>query len=158
MKQGKSVNQEQNVKSRDAFSHEETAELIDRFGWKLCSVCGDDDHFPFIYTVGNFEWGLPELLVIDCVDSRVLNSLCELMRKRRCRFWDGELIESRYYKYPVKALNTNDDAGKYTWQVEAYYGIDTYAVQQIVIPDSFGRHPGDPQCEEPCCLVPILNR
>ena len=153
----KPVNQAQNVKSRDTFSRERTAELIDRFGWKLCDVRGDDEYFPFIYTIGNYEWGMPELLAIDCVNGDVLNSLCKMMRKRKAPFWDGELIKLDCCKYPVKALNTNDDAVKYTWQVEAYYGTDAYAVQQIVIPDSFGRYPGDPQCEAPCCLVPILK-
>ena len=90
--QRKSVNQRRNVKSRDAFSHDETAELIDRFGWKLCGVCGDHDHFPFIYSVGNYELGLPELLAIDCVNGHVLNSLCEIMRQQNGPFRDGELI------------------------------------------------------------------
>jgi Domain of unknown function (DUF4262) len=153
----KSANQAEHTKSQAIFSHEKTAELIRRFGWQLCAVSGDINHFPFIYTIGNTECGIPELLAIDCINPHVLNSLCTLMRKRRAPFWDGELIELEYYKYPVKAFNTNYDAVRYTWQVEDYYGCDTYAVQQIVIPDSFGRYPGDPQCEAPSCLVPILK-
>jgi len=82
----KSANQAGNVKSRDTFPHERTAELIDRFGWRLCGVYGDDGHFSFMYTVGNYEWGIPELLAIDCVNGHVLNSLCEMMRKRRAPF------------------------------------------------------------------------
>jgi hypothetical protein len=148
-------NQPRNVKSRGTCSHEETPELDARLGWRLYGDCGDDDHFPFIYTLGNCEWGLPELLAIDCADGRVLNSLCKMMRQRRAPFWDGELIKLEYYEHPLKAINTNADAVEYTWQVAAYYGHDIYAVQQILIPDSLGRYPGDPQCEAPRCLVPI---
>lgn len=153
----KSENQAGNVTSRDALSHERIAELIHGFGWILCGVHGDDDHFTFMHSVGNLEWGMPELLAIDCENEDVLNSLCRLMRKRRAPFWDGELIKLEYYKYPVKALNANADAVKYTWPVAAHYQTDAYLVQQIVIPDSFGRYPGDPQCEKPHCFVPILK-
>ena len=146
-----------NAKLRNPSSHDRTAEFIDRFGWKLCGVHGDDDHFPFIYTVGNYQCGLPELLAINCVNGHLVNSLCEIMRKRKGPFRDGELIKTRYHEYPLKALNTNDDARKYAWQVDAYYGTDDYAVQQIVIPDSVGRFPGDPRCDVPHCLVPILR-
>jgi hypothetical protein len=150
-------NKARDAEPRVTYSHEQSPELDARLGWRLYGDCGDDDHFPFIYTVGNCEWALPELLAIDCFDVRVLNLLCEMMRRRRAPFWDGELIKLGDYEHPVKALNTGANAVKYTWQVTAYCEHDAYTVQQILIPDSLGRFPGDPQCEAPRCFVPILQ-
>jgi hypothetical protein len=155
--QCKSANPAPRVKARKPLSPDGTAENIDRFGWKLCGVLGDGDHFPFIHTLGNHGCGLPELLTIGCDNGDVVNSVCELMRKRNRPFRDGELIELRYYEYPLKALDANDEAKIYAWRVEAYYGTDDYTVQQLLIPDSSGRYPGDPECAVPWCLVPILK-
>lgn len=144
-------------KNKSVISHKDTKAIIDSFGWKLCGVLGTDEHFPFIYTLGNYECGLPELLMIGWRDGgEALNLVCELMRKRNRPFRHGELIDLGA-KFPLKALNGNDEAREYAWQVDAYYGSDKYTVQQIVIPDTAGKYPGDPRCKPPFRWVPILT-
>ncbi len=141
----------------DTQWRDQTTELINRFGWKLCGVRGDETHFPFIYTLGNCASGLPELLMIGSSNEATLNSICELMRWCRRAFQERELIELPCYDYAFRAVNGNDDAKIYAWQVDAYYRFEDYSVQQILIPDNSGRFPDDPECEEPYRLVPILT-
>lgn len=134
------------------------SKIIRRHGWQLQGVLGDEEHFPFIYTIGNYQLGLPELLVIGTGEAaHSLNSICERMRKNNRPFENGELIDLGG-KFPVKSLNAGDQAKEqYTLFVGAYYGTDNYAVQQIVLPDTSGRYPDDPQCEAPYGLVPLLK-
>ena len=142
--------------NKSVNSKKDTKSIIDRCGWKLCGVFGDRKHFPFMYTIGNYECSLPELLMIGSKNGGVLNCVCEIMRKRNRPFKDGELIDFGT-NFPLKVLNGNDAARVYAWQVDAYYGTDKYTVQQIVIPDPAGKYPGDPQCVPPFCWVPILT-
>lgn len=143
-------------KSKTVFPRAAIAECIDQYGWRLCGVFGDKDHFPFIYSIGNHECGLPKLLEIGSNDACVMNEICEKMRMQGRRFRNGELIDIGA-KYPLKVLNANSDARQYAWQVGVYYETDDYSVQQIVTPDGSGRYPGDSKCAEPYCLVPILT-
>ena len=147
---------ERRAAKKFAQEREKTEQCIRRFGWKLCGVGGNYDHFPFIYTIGNHECGLPELLMTGCEDGELMNRICEKMRKQNRPFQHGELIDLGG-QHPLKALNGNREARTYAWQAEAYYGTDKYAVQQIVCSDKSGRYPGDLQCDEPYCLVPILT-
>lgn len=120
-------------------------------------VFGEDDYPPFMYTIGNYEYGLPELLIIGSTqNARALNVICERMHKQGCPFTDGELIDLGG-TYPLMALDAGGAAREqYTVQVGEYYQTDDYSVQQIVIPDPLGRYPFDPDCAAPFCLIPIL--
>jgi hypothetical protein len=155
--QRKSTLQTEAKDTQDPF-HDRTSEIIHRYGWKLQGVLGDEEHFPFIYTIGNYQLGLPELLVIGTAQAaHPLNLACERMRKNNRPFLNGELIDWGD-KFPLKSLNASDEAKEeYTLQVGAYYGTNGYAVQQILLPDTSGRYPDDPKCEVPYCLIPILT-
>ena len=130
---------------------------IDRCGWHITAVLGEDDYTAFAYTIGNYEYGLPELLIIGthrC--GGLLNSVCERMHKRGCAFVDEELVDIGG-KYPLMAVDVGSTAKGYTLQVGEYYETNDYSVQQIVFCDTLGRFPGDPDCEAPYCLIPILR-
>ena len=110
-----------------------------------------DDVLPFIYTIGNHERGLPELLIIGNADNDdvwALNFLGRLQRNRGAAFQHGELV-SLGGALPVKLV----DAGsigreEYAVQVGVYYDTENFAVMQVLFCDPAGRYPDDPECEE----------
>ena len=112
-------------------------------------------YIPFVYTIGNYECGLPELLLFGPA-YRTLNAITARMRDNGRAFADGETIDLGG-RWKPKAFCANEEARKYTVQVGEYYGTNDYAVQQIVLPDTFGRYPGDPQCDRPFCWTPVLR-
>jgi hypothetical protein len=140
------------------------AQSISRHGWHVLCVIPDRDessnsiirYIPFSYTIGNYECELPELLMIGSTCGETLNAITARMRERKQAFADGDTIDLGETWKP-KAFWANDEARKYTVQVGEYYGTDGYAVQQIVIPDSSGRYPGDPQCDSSFRWVPVLR-
>jgi Domain of unknown function (DUF4262) len=138
------------------------AQTINEYGWRLMLVLPDPDEssdsfVPFIYTIGNYECGLPELLMIGCPHAcSTSNRIVARMRQYNRAFMDGESIDLGKKCQP-KAFWANEEAQEYTVQVGEYYGTSDYAVQQIVIPDTLGRYPGDPQCDLPYRLVPLLR-
>ena len=138
--------------------YDRIAKHINQHGWRLQGVFGDEENFPFFYTIGNHQIGLPELLMIGSDrDADVLNWVCDKLRTNKRSFRDGELIYG-YTKLPLKSLNAGDEAKReYTIQVGQYYETEDYSVQQIVIPDKSGRYPDDPRCDVPYCLVPLLK-
>jgi hypothetical protein len=152
----KSIPQNEAAHARDPF-YEGIEESIRRYGWRLQGVLGDAENLPFIYTIGNHQIGLPELLVIGTEKAaNCLNQVCEIMRTNDRPFEDGELIDVGG-RFPMKSLNAGDEAKReYTIQVGEYYGTDDYAVQQIVIRDTSGRFPDDPRCQFPYFLAPLL--
>jgi hypothetical protein len=133
---------------------------IATMGQSMLGVLGDKNTPPFIYTIGNAERGLPELLIIGAADNSigdVLNVIGEKMRERGRPFDNGELINIGG-KFPLKAINTTPKAKEdYTIQAGQYLGHEDYAVQQLLIPDKHGRFPGDPKCEEPFASCPLLS-
>jgi hypothetical protein len=116
---------------------------------------------PFMYTIGNHERGLPELLFVGDADDAwagVLNRLGYIMREqRRDAFRDGELV-SVGGKFPVKIVNTSARAKlEFTLVVGQYYATDDYRVQQVVLCDTQGKFPGDPECAEPYASQYVLS-
>jgi hypothetical protein len=117
----------------------------------LLTVDDPDDALPFVYTIGNHERGLPELLIIgnaDDDDMWTLNFLGDLQRNRGKHFQHDELV-SLGGTLPVKLV----DAGRvgreqYAVQVGVYYGTEDFGVMQVLICDPAGRYPDDPECEE----------
>jgi hypothetical protein len=145
--------------------YDEISQTISDYGWRLVGVIPDPDessnsfirYIPFIYTIGNYECGLPELLMIGCAYvGDTLNAIVARMRHNNRAFVGGESIDLGK-RFQPKAFWANEEAREYTCQVGRYYGTNDYAVQQIVIPDTFGRYPGDPQCDLPFRLVPLLS-
>jgi hypothetical protein len=116
---------------------------------------------PFMYTIGNFHHGLPELLIVDTdkdMFASVLNRLGRMQRERRRAFADEELV-SIGGKFPLRIV----DAGivgrtKYATFVGIFYNTQNYEVRQVVLPDTQGRWPDQPGCDPPYARQPILSR
>src|ERR1700704_5578999 len=81
---------EATIEVRDPF-YDRIEECIHLHGWRLQGVLGDDETLAFIYTIGNHQLGLPELLIIGTEKAaNGLNSVCEVMRTNNRPFEDGE--------------------------------------------------------------------
>lgn len=135
---------------------EDIGHSIGEYGQKLIGVLDED--LPFMYTVGNHQNGLPELIIMGTISTQIgylMNVLGRKMREKGRPFEDQELVDLGG-RYPVKIVNGNGFAKAYTLQVENYYCTDEYQVQQVLICDQKGRFPDDPHCELPYSLQPIL--
>ncbi|HEV8015209.1 MAG TPA: DUF4262 domain-containing protein [Stellaceae bacterium] len=119
------------------------------------------DKQPFMYTIGNYHHGLPELLMVDTDKTpfaNILNRLGEMQRARGRAFADEELV-SIGGKFPVRIV----DAGvigrtKYATFVGIFYGTQNYDVRQVLVPDLQGRWPDTPGCDLPYRRQPILSQ
>ncbi len=122
-------------------------------------IATEEGEMPFVYTIGNHQRGLPELLFVGAAGGdfgRMLNFLGEMMRERGKAFYDGEQV-SLGGKFPVKIVEAGARArADFTIQVGQYYGTQSYRVQQIVLCDTEGRFPGDPGCAEPYASQLVL--
>ncbi len=118
------------------------------------------DFEPFVYTIGNHERGLPELLLIGPADDTttwILNFVGKQQRGRGRPLEHGELVHLGG-TYPVRIV----DAGRigreeYAVQVGTFYRTDDYAVRQILYCDTQGRFPDDPACAEPYRSQTVLR-
>jgi hypothetical protein len=138
--------------------------IIDNHGQMLQSVhrsAGDPPNFqPFIYTIGNHERGLPELLfVCDATEGfgATVNALGELQRNRDIAFAPDEIV-SLGGRFPVRIL----DAGapgreEFAVQAGVFYETEDFEVRQILLCDEEGRWPGDQLCAEPFASQPVLG-
>src|SRR5262249_23556995 len=129
---------------------------IRRCGRSVLCV-GEPGSPPFAYTIGNWDKGLPELLLIGTTHGSPLNELSQEMIKRDCAFEQGELVHLGG-KFPVKIITANESARTdYTIQAGQYHGTEDYPVQQVLIPDRSGRFPDEPECQRPYCEIPVLR-
>jgi hypothetical protein len=145
--------------------HDRIRAIIEAHGQMLMRVHPDATDppgtLPFVYTIGNHQHRLPELLVVGFdgtgFEAQVLNLLGAMQRQRRAGFHDGELV-SLSGPLPVRIIDAGA-AGRseFAVQVGVYYGTDEFDVRQIVLPDPNGRWPGDPQCETPFSRQPLLS-
>ena len=115
---------------------------------------------PFMYTIGNYHRGLPELLVVG-TDSDIiaggLNRLGKIQRDRGKGFEDEELV-SVGGKFPVRIVDAGVAGRKrYATFVGIFYGTDSYEVRQVLLPDTEGRWPDAPGCDAPYRNQPILS-
>ncbi len=129
---------------------------IERYGQHLVCVRrsqGDVEGFvPFVYSIGNHERGLPELLLIgedEDMIARALNALGEVQRERGTPFRHGELVDFTA-KFPALII----DAGargreEFAVQVSVYYRTEDFEVRQVIVCDPAGRFPDHPDCAEP---------
>jgi hypothetical protein len=137
---------------------------IDRYGQHIFDIGlskRDPPGFrPFSYTIGNHQWGMPELLVIGSQDwlGKALNILGKIQRTRGWGFFDGELV-SLGSTYPVRLINAGSRGKeRFAIQVGVFYDTDDFQVMQVILPDPQGRYPGDLGCEPPYCHQPIIAR
>jgi hypothetical protein len=125
---------------------------IDKHGQHVMSVgSGAPRDNDFVYTVGNFEAGMPELLIIGQIADSfapLLNRLGKLQRNRGIGFRDGETV-SLGGKFAVHMIDAGE-AGRTQCAllVGAFYGTADFELLQVLFPDPDGRWPGDPQCAE----------
>lgn len=109
------------------------------------SVIGVAGNPVFMYTIGLHKKGLPELLMIGLIDVSLMNYIAEMLEKRGEAFDEGLLDIGG--KCPLKVVNCHQVAvsNSYTCQVALALEIaeEDYKVQQLVIPDTKGRFPGD---------------
>lgn len=121
----------------------EVQEHIDKCGQHLFGVGGNP---PFIYTIGNANHGLPELLIIGPFHFNdtglLLNMLGAKMRET------GEPLSGEFSfggQFPVKVREASE-AAKSEWTIQAgqYLGHENYSVLQVLLCDKNGVYPGEP--------------
>lgn len=131
--------------------------MIQKSGQAVQAVTGE---IPFAYTIGNYERGLPELLVIGVAIEPVHQLLNELGRKMRDSgqpIVDGQLLDTGG-RVKIKAIRANRMAHEhYTLMVGRVYETDDYEVMQILIPDLDGNFPGDENCDPAFAAQPVLR-
>jgi hypothetical protein len=117
------------------------------------------DFLPFVYTIGNHEAGLPELVLIGAADEtyhRIVNIIGEAQRTRGTPFEVGELVDFTA-RLPARIADAGQRGrDEYAVQAMVYYGRDDIAVQQILLSDQNGTFPGEPGCLPPYCDQPLL--
>lgn len=132
--------------------HDKVRENIDKYGQHLFGVfAGVDDtdantFVPFIYTIGNHEKGLPELLCVGAFPSglvgQLLNDFGKQMRDGKITATEGMIDIG--YSYPVKARWASDTAkSHFTIQAGQFHGTEDYRVLQLMLCDAEGKYPGD---------------
>lgn len=144
--------------------HESTRVNISEYGQAIIGVGRGDTSPPFVYSIGNHEKGLPELLLIGGFHGpyvTVVNLIGSIMRDRGTKFTNGEIVDFKA-KYPVKLIDASELAKtEYTVQAGQYYETEDYDVMQILLADPMGVFPDDPACAEafrvPVLLKPIVK-
>lgn len=130
---------------------------IDQFGQHLFGVFGGPDGQRFVYTIGNANHGLPELIALGDFQMEqaglILNALGRKMRDA------GKPLEgdvSLGGKYPVRIHPASDDVkSDFTVQAGQYLGHQNYSVLQVLFCDPNGVYPGEPGID-PEYNVPLL--
>ena len=137
-------------------------ETIDKYGWQLIGVFPDAKsrdpvNEAFIYTIGNADKGLPELLFIGSygeIAACILKALsCEMIDRGR-PFEDGEFVdigdEERVY-----VCKANDSVKDDIMVQATNYNGHGYDVMQVVSPDLDGKFPWELGCAKPYANVKI---
>lgn len=118
------------------------------------------DALPFVYTIGNHEHGLPELLLIGFTEPEfmnLVNRLGEIQRERKRGFEHGELVDLGG-TFPVRIVEAGTvGRDQYAVQAGVFYGTDDYRVRQILICDDAGRFPDHAECDPPYRSQPVLS-
>src|SRR5262245_12591297 len=109
-----------------------TADDIEKHGRTVIGVfpvkgSKDPINEAFIYSIGNAERGLPELLVVGSFEMGfVVNRLSEIMIERGGKFEDGELV-SLGGEHSVCVVDAADSVkANYTVQATNWHGSEDY--------------------------------
>jgi hypothetical protein len=115
---------------------------------------------PFMYTIGNYALGFPELLIVGtdkAAFGSVLNRLSQMQIDRK-RAFDHEELVSIGGAFPFRIIDTGERGYKeYAYFARHYYKSDTVEVRQVLLPDTKGRWPDTPDCDAPYREQPILS-
>lgn len=119
---------------------------IEKSGQHLFGVFGPTKNECFMYTVGNANAGLPELLCIGSFDPQVigamLNQMGDMQRRAGKAFEEGFVDID--WTIPVKVRKASGDVNeRFTIQAGQYLGHENYTVLQVMICDWQGKYPGD---------------
>jgi Domain of unknown function (DUF4262) len=116
---------------------------------------------PFMYTIGNHQFQLPELLLVGTADVAfvdVLNRLGKIQRDRRTGFADEERVNIGG-RFPLRIVDAGEiGRAEYATFVGIYYATQDYEVRQVLLPDTQGRWPDMPSCDLPYADQPILSK
>lgn len=122
---------------------------IDRAGQHLFAIFGDGDAPGFIYTIGNANHALPELLLIGDFSPQSVAPILDVVGRRMRETGQFPLEELDVgATYPVRTRLAGERAkSEYTLQVGEYLGHEEYAVVQLLLADPAGRYPGEQGCD-----------
>jgi hypothetical protein len=135
---------------------------VQKYGRSVISVFPDESskdpvNETFVYTIGNSDRDLPELLMVGMTNGGILNHLSEMMIKRGAAFANGEMV-SLGGEHPVCMINASAVVKDiYTIHTTAWRDADDYNVMQAVAPDPEGRFPWQPDCAEPYARVRVFR-
>jgi len=125
------------------------------------TVFDPPDTLAFMYTIGNYGRGLPELLVVgtdSVIIANVLNRLGRIQRERGTPFADEELV-SVGGKFSLRIVDAGEiGRTQYAISVGKYYDTQDYEVRQVLLPDLQGRWPDTPGCDLPYAEQPVLSK
>ena len=129
---------------------QEIARNIHHAGQHMFAIGPDEASEPFVYTIGNRERNLPELLCIGRFPRHLigmlLNQLGATQRERGTPYEAG--IHDIGWSIPIKIRQCGPKACKdYTIQAGVYYNVDIYPVTQVMLCDKNGHYQDDPACE-----------
>jgi hypothetical protein len=81
--------------TKDDPFYDEISQVISDHGWVIIGLESENplSFIPFIHTIGNYECGLPELLMIGPNDEEVLAAINVRMLNNDRAFADGETID-----------------------------------------------------------------
>jgi hypothetical protein len=115
----------------------------------------------FMYTIGNYAHGLPELLLLGTEHfafAGFLNQLGHMQRERGTAFADEELV-SLGGQFPLRIVDAGEiGRTKYATLVRKYYETEDFEVRQVLLCDLQGRWPDTPGCDLPYANQPILSK
>ena len=122
----------------------------------------EDDPSSFMFTIGNTERNIPELIVFGTHEqvlcNRASDMMEKIMREDGTVFKGGDTL-SIGSRHPLQIVDVtyHPDVENYTPELLSYYKKHTYKLFQLLVPDHHGRYPGDPECERPYSLVPSFR-
>lgn len=140
---------------------EEDLKVHDRIHMASLKSLDDDSAVCYLYTIGNFSQGLPELLIIGLdppTGAQIANVVSDRLKEMDNPVQGMEDIILQEGGLAVRLVVVGHKA-KTEWMHGAteYLGRDDYDVIQVVLPDFNGKFPSDPECEEPFNMMPILK-
>ena len=138
--------------------HDIVRKNIHRSGQHLVGVFDPDGKDPsFVYTIGNAQHGLPELILVGNFDANqaghILNIVGDQMRKSGEPLGEEVSLGGRW---PIRVREASPQA-KEKWTVQAgqYLGREDYRVQQLLLCDPQGVFPGEDGID-PVFDVPLV--